>query len=63
MRIVDFATLDNKGFALYSLGKYNEAIIYYDKSLAIDPNYTTALNNKALALLKLEKYNLDRMIP
>jgi tetratricopeptide (TPR) repeat protein len=39
------------------LGKYSDAITYYDKALAIDQNHTTALNNKALSPLKLEKPN------
>jgi tetratricopeptide (TPR) repeat protein len=28
------------------LRKYNEAITYIDKALAIDPNYALALDNK-----------------
>jgi tetratricopeptide (TPR) repeat protein len=47
----DATALNNKAFTLYSSGKYNEAIAYYDKSLAIEPNYTTASNNEALALM------------
>ena len=41
--------LYNKGIALDNLGKYQEAITYYDKVLAINPNYVDALNNKAVA--------------
>ena len=48
--------LDNKGLALYNLGKYEEAIEWYDKVLKIDPNDVNALNNKGLALNNLGKY-------
>jgi tetratricopeptide (TPR) repeat protein len=41
----DTTALDNKGLALYSLGKYNEAISSYDKALAIEPNDTIVLNH------------------
>jgi hypothetical protein len=30
----------------------SEQVLYYDKALAIDPNYVYALNNKNLALKK-----------
>jgi tetratricopeptide (TPR) repeat protein len=33
--------LIEKGIILYELGEYNEAIGYYDKALAIDPNQST----------------------
>ena len=36
--------------ALYNQGKYAEAITYYDKALAIDPNDKEALNGKGDAL-------------
>ena len=39
-----------------SLGKYQEAIEWYDKALKIDPNNVFALNNKGLALSNLGKY-------
>jgi len=45
-----FNALINKGLALYNLGQYDEAIDYYDKALAIDPNNTLALTNKQLAI-------------
>jgi tetratricopeptide (TPR) repeat protein len=32
------------------LGQYNESIEYYDKVLAIDPNYVFVLDNKRLAI-------------
>ena len=48
--------LSNKGLALNSLGKYQEAIEWYDRALKIDPNYVEASNNKDVALEKLGKY-------
>ena len=33
-----------------------EAIEYYDKALAIDPDYVNALANKGLALYNLERH-------
>ena len=42
--------LYNKGIALDTLGKSEEAITWYDKALAIDPNYVSALLNKGVAL-------------
>jgi tetratricopeptide (TPR) repeat protein len=42
-----------KGIFLYGLGNYTEAITYFDKALAIDPNYKLARDNKALSIEKL----------
>ena len=42
--------LNDKATALYNQGKYAEAITYYDKALAIDPNDKEALNGKGDAL-------------
>ena len=46
--------MDNKG-SLAILGKYEEAIIWYDKALALDPNDVVALNAKGAALFYLGK--------
>jgi tetratricopeptide (TPR) repeat protein len=43
--------------ALVGLGKYNEAIPFLDKALAVNPNFVAALNNKGLALASLGRYN------
>jgi hypothetical protein len=46
----DIDALYNKGVDLGYLGRYQEAIDYYDRVLAIDPNDIDALTNRALAL-------------
>jgi tetratricopeptide (TPR) repeat protein len=45
------------GVSFAKMGEYNESIVYFDKALAIDPDNTSALNNKGLALAKLGEYN------
>ncbi|MGB6593241.1 MAG: tetratricopeptide repeat protein [Candidatus Nitrosopolaris sp.] len=45
--------LGNKGAALVDLGNYTQAITYFDKALAIDPNDKYALNLKQLAQVTL----------
>jgi tetratricopeptide (TPR) repeat protein len=50
----DVDVINNKGWALNELGRYQEAIPYFDRALAIDPDYVHALNNKRLALDKLQ---------
>jgi large repetitive protein len=52
----DVSVLNDKGDALYNQEKYEEAITYYDKALAIDPNYVYALNGKGNAIAVLGKY-------
>jgi tetratricopeptide (TPR) repeat protein len=48
--------LKEKGDALYKQGRYQEAIEYYDRALAMDPNDVSALNNKGNALGDLGRY-------
>ena len=45
-----------KGIGNYESGNYTGAIKYYDKALAVRPNYIVALNNKGLALSGLGNY-------
>ncbi|MHC1610587.1 MAG: tetratricopeptide repeat protein [Candidatus Methanospirareceae archaeon] len=51
----DVDAWNNKGFALYDLGRYEEAIRCYDKALEIDPRHERAKNNKKLAEEKLKE--------
>jgi tetratricopeptide (TPR) repeat protein len=53
----DFLTSYYTGMAYLDVGNYTEAIPYFDKALAINPNYTLALNNKGAALYGLGIYN------
>jgi tetratricopeptide (TPR) repeat protein len=53
----DFLTLYYKGMAYLNAGNYTEAIPYFDKALAINPNYSLTLNNKGAALYGLGRYN------
>src|SRR5215831_3044866 len=46
-----------KGMAYLNEGNYTEAIPYFDKALAINPNYPLTLNNKGAALYDLGIYN------
>jgi tetratricopeptide (TPR) repeat protein len=47
------AIWNNKGFALFKLGKLEEALKAYDKAIGIDPQYTYAWNNKGYAFKSL----------
>jgi tetratricopeptide (TPR) repeat protein len=49
----NFYDLYKKGLYLDDAGNYTGAISYYDKALAINPNYINALDNKGVALDKL----------
>ncbi len=49
---VDAETWYNKGSALYDQGKYDEAIVAFDESLRIDPEYKWAWHYKGNALYK-----------
>lgn len=42
--------LNYKGYALYTTGRYNEAILMYDKALAIAPDYKGASENREICL-------------
>jgi tetratricopeptide (TPR) repeat protein len=41
---------NNKGVALFNLGRMSEALDAYDKALALDPQYLEALRNKGFVL-------------
>jgi tetratricopeptide (TPR) repeat protein len=45
--------LYNIGFTFQNLGRYQEAIEYYDRALLIKPDYVNALNNKSNSLASL----------
>lgn len=47
---------NTKGFDLYNLGKYEEAISYFDKAIALNPRDALAWVNKGTALGNLGKF-------
>ena len=47
----------DKGYTLYNMGKYEEAIQAYDKAIEIDPRYADAWNNKGAVLENMGKYD------
>ena len=49
-------TLNNKGRALSMLGKFEDALVYHEKALALDVNNEKIFVNKAFALGGLGKY-------
>ena len=51
----DVYALTNEGFALRELGRYDEAINWFDKALEVDSKDVYALTNKGVALDKLGK--------
>jgi tetratricopeptide (TPR) repeat protein len=53
----DFLTPYSKGMAYLNEGNYTEAIPFFDKALAINPNNSLTLNNKGAALYGLGIYN------
>jgi len=54
--IKDVSALTDKGNGLLKLGRYEEAIRYFDKALEIDPRNETVLNNKGISLASLGRY-------
>ena len=54
--VQDSETWFNEGNALSNLGRYEEAIVAYDKALEINPQYSDAWNNKGIALSYLNRY-------
>jgi tetratricopeptide (TPR) repeat protein len=59
--------LDGKGAALDSPGEYQDALEYYDRALAIDPDNVSALDGKGAALFYLGReeeaiVNFDRAL-
>jgi len=45
-----------RGIYMYMMGKYEEAIKYYNRALEIDPEHTRIINSKGDSLYLLQKY-------
>ena len=52
----NYAAWNNKGLALYELGRYEEALEAFDKALEIKPDDIISWNAKGLALDNLSRY-------
>ena len=52
----DAEALLRQGIELYDLGRYQEAIIMFDRALALFPNLSKAYYFKGIALYDLGKY-------
>ena len=48
--------MDTKALVLDQLGRHKEAVEWYDKVLALEPNFIVSLNNKGVALANLGYY-------
>ena len=48
--IISSTDLINQGKYLNNIGNYTEAIVYFDKVLAAEPNNTEALHGKGLTI-------------
>lgn len=52
------AIYNNQGVALAEAGKYDEAIIEYNKAIELSPNYATFYNNRGAAYHNNKQYDL-----
>lgn len=48
---------NNKGNALFNLGRYEEALVSFNTGISINPNYKSIQYNREAVLLKLEQLN------
>jgi len=65
--LTNATTLIEKAVILNSLGRFDEAIVYLDKAMSIDPNNVRALINKGRSLSQLHRFeeaisNYDRAL-
>ena len=49
--------LNSKGYVLARIGKYSEAVKYFDQALDIEPDKILSFNNKGDALCNLHMYD------
>jgi len=53
--LADLMAWNNKGKLMHKLGKYKEAIDYYDKALQLNPNIGQIWYNKGESIEKMKK--------
>jgi len=46
-----------RGHVLANLARYSEAVISYDKAIAVNPDFADAWYNRGIALEKLGRYS------
>jgi len=51
------AVCSDYGNVLQELSRYEESLLYYDRALALEPDYVAAYFNRGLALKKLKRYD------
>ena len=56
MQPEDTSSLIEEGLNLFELGKYEESLLYFDKSLALEPGNLRALGSKGATLGRLGRY-------
>ena len=52
----DYSSFNIKGWELYQLERYGEAIEYFDRALEIEPNYHYSFTNKGVSLYYIGLY-------
>jgi tetratricopeptide (TPR) repeat protein len=48
---------NEEGISLFNLGRYDEALEYFGKALALNPNDSVTLSNKGSTLVELKRYS------
>jgi len=58
----DISSLNAKGFTLYDQGRYQEAIMYFENALQLDPHNISIRYNRFLTLQKIQKEGISQEI-
>lgn len=53
----DRLALNNKGFVMYAIGRYEESIPFFEKAIAVKPDYVMAYINLANSYIALKNYD------
>ena len=52
----NYEIFNKKGITLSNLNRHEEAIIYYDKAINLNPNHPNVFKNKGNSLANLNRY-------